>query len=572
MRYFLRDYLTTEESERLGRFVIENPHGNWFQHPTWERVEGGSSLTRSVYFWAEEAGEIKASALVRRHRLPGLGWAKDTVDRGPVCADPDVLREAILELTRLLQAKRSVSLKLNPYWQQPAAAQVEADLAAMGFRPLPTGRGVHSTTLVIDLAPDEQDILRGFRRSTRRAIAKAEAMGVSVAPAKDELDIQAFCLLHKKMAVAKSLRPIDQDYLIRLWRELLIGEEHGIFHVARYQGEIIYGAISLKHGTRLVGAHAASEPQKFPKVPKCHLAYWRGIQWAKEQGCAVYDLGGYLPDAPEGSPLYNINRTKRGFSRKQVHLVREHERVFSPHRYRLLSWLQALRTQAYDAVAMNTDVQVGGTDQLFNLMAGRKLQEAFGQKPQIALTLPVLVGTDGHLRMGKSKGNYVGIDEPPEDKYGKTMSIPDSAMRNWFELVTRWMPDQINELLDTVERGDLHPMEAKKKLAWEIVSIFDGDEAADQAAAHFTLVHQERRLPEDMLSRVLTGPTNIVNIIHDAGFAPSKSQARRLVQQGAVKLDGERITDIETEIDVESEEEKVLQVGKRRFARLIRDE
>ena len=226
--------------------------------------------------------------------------------------------------------------------------------------------------------------------------------------------------------------------------------------------------------------------------------------------------------------------------------------------------------QGYDAVQMETDVQVGGTDQLFNLLAGRKLQEAFGQRPQVCITVPILVGTDGHIRMGKSKGNYVGLTEPPEDKYGKTMSIPDSAMRNWFELVTRWTPEQINELLEAVERGEVHPMEAKKKLAWEIVSIFDGDEAADKAAAHFARVHQQRQLPQEMPAYALTGPTNVVDIIHGAGFAPSKSQARRLVQQGAVKLDGERVTGIETEIEVEGE--AVLQVGKRRFLRLMKKE
>lgn len=223
--------------------------------------------------------------------------------------------------------------------------------------------------------------------------------------------------------------------------------------------------------------------------------------------------------------------------------------------------------QGYDAVAQETDVQIGGTDQLFNLLAGRKLQEAFGQRPQVCITLLILVGTDGHLRMGQSIGNYVGIDEAPEVKYGKTMSIPDSAMRNWFELVTRWTPEQINELLEGVERGEVHPMEAKKKLAWEIVSIFDGDEAADKAAAHFERVHQQRKLPEDMPSLTLDGPTNVVDIIHGAGLAPSKSQARRLVKQGAVKLDDERVTSIETQIT--AEEERILRVGKRRFLRLV---
>jgi tyrosyl-tRNA synthetase len=223
--------------------------------------------------------------------------------------------------------------------------------------------------------------------------------------------------------------------------------------------------------------------------------------------------------------------------------------------------------QGYDAAALETDVQGGGTDQLFNLMAGRKLQEAFGQRPQVCITLPILVGTDGHLRMGKSKGNFVGVDESPEIKYGKTMSIPDSAMRNWFELVTRWAQEQIDDLLEAVERGKTHPMEAKKKLAWEIVSIFDGDEAADKAAAHFERVHQQRELPEKMPTQALAGPTNVVDIIHAAGFTRSKSEARRLVQQGAVKLDGEPVTTIKTEI--EAADGKVLQIGKRRFLQLV---
>ncbi len=223
--------------------------------------------------------------------------------------------------------------------------------------------------------------------------------------------------------------------------------------------------------------------------------------------------------------------------------------------------------QGYDAVALRTDIQIGGTDQLFNLMAGRKLQTVFGQKPQVCLTFPILVGTDGKLRMSKSTGNYVGVNEPPETKYGKTMSIPDSAMRNWFELVTRWKPERIDELFEAVERGDVHPMDAKKQLAWEIVSIFDGNDAADKAAAHFKRVHQRRQLPEDMPERHLTAPANVVDIIAAADLARSKSQARRLVQQGAVRLDGERIKTIDVDITVE--DEAVLQVGKRRFLRLV---
>jgi len=137
-------------------------------------------------------------------------------------------------------------------------------------------------------------------------------------------------------------------------------------------------------------------------------------------------------------------------------------------------------------------------------------------------------------------------------------------MRNWFELVTRWTPAQIDALLKSVEMGELHPMEAKKKLAWEIVAALDGNDAADKAAAHFSSIHQKRRQPQDMASKILTGPMGLVDLIHEAEFALSKSQARRLIQQGAVRFNGKRITDVETRIDSGG----VLQVGKRHFMKL----
>ncbi|TEU10380.1 MAG: tyrosine--tRNA ligase [Anaerolineales bacterium] len=227
--------------------------------------------------------------------------------------------------------------------------------------------------------------------------------------------------------------------------------------------------------------------------------------------------------------------------------------------------------QGYDAVAMNTDVQVGGTDQLFNLMAGRKLQEAFGQKPQIALTTPILVGTDGHLRMSKTTGNYIGINEPPEEMYGKVMSIPDHAMLDYYTLVTRFSPDEVTTVERGLADGSLHPMEAKRQLAREIVSIFHNDEAAAGAEAHFKKVFQKRELPSEMPSHRPSAPEmNIVDLLMATDLAKSKSEARRLIGQGGVKLDGEKVGSIELMVSVK--DGMILQVGKRRFARLVRDE
>jgi len=224
--------------------------------------------------------------------------------------------------------------------------------------------------------------------------------------------------------------------------------------------------------------------------------------------------------------------------------------------------------QGYDAVMLKTDVQIGGKEQLFNLLVGRKLQEVFGQRPQVCLTYPILVGTDGHMRMSKSMGNYIGINEPPEQMYGKVMSIPDEAMSNYFNLVTRWTPDEIAEIEEAMARGDLHPRDAKMKLAREIVSIFHGDEAAEEAEAHFRRVFQEGKLPSEMPSYSLKGPRSIVDLLVETGMAGSKSEARRLIRQGGVRLNGEKVMDVGRV--VLPAEEQVLQVGKRKFVKLCK--
>jgi len=223
--------------------------------------------------------------------------------------------------------------------------------------------------------------------------------------------------------------------------------------------------------------------------------------------------------------------------------------------------------QGYDAVALETDVQIGGTDQLFNLMAGRKIMEAYGLRPQVALTFPILVGTDGHLRMSKSTGNYIGIDEPPEQMYGKVMSIPDHAMSNYMNLVTRWPPQKIAEIEQALREGRLHPRDAKMMLAREIVSIFHGEEAAQKAEEHFKTVFQRRELPPEMPTLVVTGPANVVDLLAQAGMVRSKSEGRRLIQQGGVRLNGEKVQGVDTVVEVTNE--AILQVGRRRFVRLV---
>jgi tyrosyl-tRNA synthetase len=233
-------------------------------------------------------------------------------------------------------------------------------------------------------------------------------------------------------------------------------------------------------------------------------------------------------------------------------------------------WLHELLyalLQGYDALAQHTDVQIGGTEQLFSLLAGRKLQEAWGQRPQVCITFPILVGTDGHQRMSKSTGNYIGIAEPPDEMYGKVMSLPDEVMGQYFRLVTRWDPEKVARIEADLAAGRLHPMEAKKRLAWEIVDCYHGLEAAEAAARHFARVHQQGRLPDDMPLFALERPLPIPDLLLAAGLCRSKSQGRRLVEQGGVRIDGQPVDTVDHM--VQPAEGKVLQVGKRRFVRLM---
>ena len=224
--------------------------------------------------------------------------------------------------------------------------------------------------------------------------------------------------------------------------------------------------------------------------------------------------------------------------------------------------------QGYDAVAQATDVQVGGSDQLFNIIvAGRKLQEAMGQRPQIGIIMGILPGTDGVVKMSKSLGNHIPILSTPEDMYGKVMSVPDMAMLSFYKLVTRYTPAQIDALEKGLTDGLRHPRDVKMELAREIVTIFHGAEAAQTAERHFVSVFQQRALPDEIEEMKVDQPMTIADLLIFTQAAKSKNEARRLIDQGGVKLEGEVIDEAMKLIEVTSP--IVLQVGKRKFVRLI---
>ena len=224
--------------------------------------------------------------------------------------------------------------------------------------------------------------------------------------------------------------------------------------------------------------------------------------------------------------------------------------------------------QGYDAVALQADVQVGGSEQLFNILtAGRKLQELYGQRPQVGILMGILPGTDGVVRMSKSLGNHIAIHAAPEDMYGKVMSLPDTALPVFFQLVTRYTPEQVARVDRDLAGGSRNPRDVKMELAREIVTIFHGQERAAEAERAFVRVFQERQTPEDVLEFRFPKGSTVASVLSSSGLASSKSEARRLVEQGGVTLDGVVLTDPNALLQVTGD--GLLQVGKRRFRHVI---
>lgn len=227
--------------------------------------------------------------------------------------------------------------------------------------------------------------------------------------------------------------------------------------------------------------------------------------------------------------------------------------------------------QAYDSVALHADIELGATEQKFNLLVGREIQREYGQESQVAFTMPILVGLDGQRKMSKSLGNYVGITEPPGEMFGKLMSIPDDLMWSYYELVTDLRPDEILSLRNDSAGGKLHPMDLKMRLAEEVIAGFHGPEAAKKAAAEFQRVFRDRQAPEEAPERKLPrGPAKkLTALLMELGLAPSKAEAERLIKQGGVEMDGVRVDDVRKEVNLEKAGAFLLRAGKKKFLHIL---
>ena len=223
--------------------------------------------------------------------------------------------------------------------------------------------------------------------------------------------------------------------------------------------------------------------------------------------------------------------------------------------------------QGQDSVELRSDVELGGTDQKFNLLVGRDLQKDNGQDPQCIITLPLLEGTDGVEKMSKSYGNHIGLNNTPEDMYGKTLSISDDMIMKWFTLAADADESVVKNAEERLAEPSVNPMEVKRDLARAVVELYYDGKTATQAENHFNTVVVGKGIPDDIPEFSLSSEDLIVNVIFDAGLLQSKGEARRMIKQGAVKLDGESVTNIQATISLKSEQ--ILKVGKRRFLKVI---
>jgi tyrosyl-tRNA synthetase len=231
--------------------------------------------------------------------------------------------------------------------------------------------------------------------------------------------------------------------------------------------------------------------------------------------------------------------------------------------------------QAYDSVAIEADVELGGTDQKFNLLMGRELQKEMGQEPQIAITMPILAGTDGVEKMSKSLGNYIGVYEPPEDIFGKIMSIPDSVIVDYFKLLTTLEYRDIEKISNDMKKGDLNPSIAKRRLAKIIIERLYSEKEAIKAEEQFDLIFKRKEVPEkveeyiikqlDVVNKMI----GIVDLLYNSGLVDSKSEARRLIMQGGIKIDDKKISNPDEKFNIDDLDNKILKRGKRYFRKII---
>ena len=303
------------------------------------------------------------------------------------------------------------------------------------------------------------------------------------------------------------------------------------------------------------------------------------LEETRQNGASYFEQASKILDASKAKIVYNSDWLAQMSFSEVIQLAGKYtvarmlERDDFERRYKngepigVHEFLYPL-AQAQDSVAIASDIELGGTDQKFNLLVGRDIQIANGQQPQVCITLPILEGTDGKEKMSKSLDNYIGISEPAQEIYGKTLSISDELIYRYFELATNVPTEELKEIKAFVKRD---PRNAKHDLALKLVSMYYGDDEAQKARRHFEKTIVQGSVPEEMevyVPETENGSISLVMLVKGAGFAASNGEARRLIQQNAVSIDGEKVNDPQAEVELSDQAPFVLKVGKRKFARV----
>lgn len=335
MEFKFSSRLEADLIPRWESFVKSQRAGCLFQMPFWADFFDPKTH-RTLYFWGEEKGEIRITALIRGRKIPLLG-VDFFILRGPVCDDKNLLKEGIMHIVRILEKEKGLRLRVNPYWEYPPGEQIESGLRELGFEMSQGKDDIHYQTVAIDLARPSVDIFQRCRKTVRYEIKRSRKLGLMVEIAESEKDINRFYELLTKMSERKRMPIPPASFFSKLWRTILKEGSLGILLMSYFKNHLVSGIIILKHSERAVYTWGASDMDFAEKVSKSYLAIWEGILWGKSQGCRLFDMGGYAGPVKGNPEMEHIDYFKSGFGGDFYQLVKVHQYFFQPWKER---WVQ----------------------------------------------------------------------------------------------------------------------------------------------------------------------------------------------------------------------------------------
>jgi lipid II:glycine glycyltransferase (peptidoglycan interpeptide bridge formation enzyme) len=334
MEYFFKEAPENKDLKRWAEFVLNQKTGTLFQMPFWADVYQPRTH-RWIFYWGEEAGQIRICALIRGKKIPYWGFDY-VIERGPVCDEEQALLAGIGEILKYLKKEKAISLRVNPYWEFPAGMRIEEGLVSLGFQPFQRKEDIHYQTIAVDLKKDQNELFKNLRKTTRYEIKRAQKLGLTVRSTDNREDLWLFYELLKKTGAKKNFDIPQYPFLLNLWENVLKKQKMGALLMTHYHGDTISGLILLKHGLWGVYSWGASDPDFKVKVSRAHLGLWEGMLWAKSQGCALFDMGGLAGSEYKDAGMGNVDFFKTGFGGELCRLVKIHQYTFQRWKEKLI--------------------------------------------------------------------------------------------------------------------------------------------------------------------------------------------------------------------------------------------